>query len=99
MSTKGNIIVDILEKGHFEQFKNFLVPAGVDSNIKFVEENGEKKLLFDFGNRTIDFYSNCSTGMRSLTLFYYWLQRVKYGNEKPSFIFIDEFDAFYHLSL
>ena len=99
VNATANILVDIVEKGHLEQFKGFLQSAGLDSNIKLVEENGEKKLVFDFGNRAVDFYSSCSTGMRSLTLFYYWLQRVKYANEKPSFIFIDEFDAFYHLSL
>lgn len=36
-----------------------------------------------------------STGTRSLALFYYWYIRM----EQASFVFIDEFDAFYHFEL
>lgn len=36
-----------------------------------------------------------STGTRSLALFYYWYIRM----QKASFVFIDEFDAFYHFEL
>jgi AAA15 family ATPase/GTPase len=95
----NSILADIIEKGHFDNFKQFLSDAGVESNIKPIEVNGEKKILFVFNNRSIDFWTNCSTGMRSLTLFYYWLQKVKFENNPPSLIFIDEFDAFYHLSI
>jgi len=37
-------------------------------------------------------------GTVSLTLFYFWYQRLK-DKEKCSFLFIDEFDAFYHHAL
>jgi hypothetical protein len=95
----SSIIADIIDKGHFDNFKLFLSTAGVESNIKPTEVNGEKRILFEFKNRSIDFWSNCSTGMRSLTLFYYWLQKIKFENNSPSLLFIDEFDAFYHLSI
>jgi AAA15 family ATPase/GTPase len=95
----NNIVTDIIEKGHFDNFKKFLLSAGVESNIKVVEVNGEKNIVFDYPERTLDFFQNCSTGMRSLTLFYYWLQRIKFDDVPPSLIFIDEFDAFYHLSI
>ena len=36
-----------------------------------------------------------STGTRSLQLLYYWLQKMS----TASFVFIDEFDAFYHYKL
>jgi len=39
-----------------------------------------------------------SSGTKSLTLFYYWYQKVK-RNNNCKFLFIDEFDAFYHHSL
>ena len=42
-----------------------------------------------------DFFKIASTGTRSLALFYYWYIRM----EKASFVFIDEFDAFYHYEL
>lgn len=36
-----------------------------------------------------------STGTHSLTLLYFWIKHL----EKASFVFIDEFDAFYHFKL
>ena len=42
-----------------------------------------------------DFFKIASTGTRSLALFYYWYICM----EKASFVFIDEFDAFYHFEL
>jgi AAA15 family ATPase/GTPase len=39
-----------------------------------------------------------STGTYSLTFFYYWYQSIRQLS-KVSFLFIDEFDAFYHHSL
>lgn len=41
-----------------------------------------------------DFFKIASTGTRSLALFYYWYIRMK----NASFVFIDEFDAFYILN-
>jgi AAA15 family ATPase/GTPase len=32
-------------------------------------------------------------------LFYYWLQSLKSEEPRPSFLFIDEFDVFYHQDL
>ncbi|OJA03412.1 AAA family ATPase, partial [Bathymodiolus thermophilus thioautotrophic gill symbiont] len=34
---------------------------------------------------------------RSIALFYYWYQRIQ--SNKASFVFIDEFDSFYHHNL
>jgi AAA15 family ATPase/GTPase len=47
----------------------------------------------------IDFFDNCSTGMKSLSVLFYWLQNAIFNENPPSFIFIDEFDAFYHQHL
>lgn len=55
--------------------------------------------MYDFDRNELDFYSNCSTGVRSLTLFYYWIQSIRFSDNPPSLLFIDEFDAFYHLNL
>lgn len=95
----GDIMKDIIDKGHFNEFKEFLRSSELDSNLKLVTVNGESKFAFDFGEKTVDFWAACSTGVRSLTLFWYWLQRVKFEKTPPSFVFIDEFDAFYHLSI
>jgi AAA15 family ATPase/GTPase len=94
-----NIIDFIIEKSYVENFQEFLHHAEIDCNIKSVEINDKKQILFDFGNRSIDFLTNSSTGTKALTLFYYWFQRMEGESNKPSLVFIDEFDAFYHNSL
>lgn len=45
--------------------------------------------------RRVPFFSVASTGTKSLALFYYWYIKLK----NASFVFIDEFDAFYHHEL
>ena len=54
-------------------------------------------MAFNFKDRKIPFYDIYSTGTSALTLFYFWFQRIRESN--VSFLFIDEFDAFYHHEL
>lgn len=58
-------------------------------------KEGEKVLFCQFGNGRIPFDKIASTGTQSLMLLYYWLKQMK----GASFVFIDEFDAFYHFKL
>jgi AAA15 family ATPase/GTPase len=60
----------------------------------FFEYDTDKK-----GKILIDFFENCSTGMKSLTVLFYWLQNALFNEKPPSFIFMDEFDDFYHQRL
>ncbi len=46
-------------------------------------------------NVLVPFFQIASTGTKALELLYFWMRRA----EKASFIFIDEFDAFYHFKL
>lgn len=56
----------------------------------------EDKLLKCFiKGASVIFTEISSTGTHSLTLLYYWIQKMS----KASFVFIDEFDAFYHFKL
>ena len=92
----------IVERGNVDDFERFLNKAGVKCKLcvmKIQSNNGVvEDIGFDFGSKQIPFYGVASTGTKSLALFYYWLQRFK--DEKcVSFIFVDEFDAFYHHSL
>lgn len=66
-----------------QQFK-FAVPSPGDKNL-FCEVDG-KKILFD---------PIISTGTQALELLFYWIKRMK----DATFVFIDEFDAFYHFKL
>ncbi len=94
------ILKDIINNDHFEDFKEFLGRMGIENNIVIADDPSEgKKIVYDFGKRQIDFISNCSSGVRSLTHFYYWMQDIRFGDNPPSILFMDEFDAFYHLSL
>lgn len=56
---------------------------------------GENALVCEMGGVKIPFQWVASTGTKNLELQYYWLKEM--GN--ASFVFIDEFDAFYHFEL
>ncbi|HGY4398587.1 ATP/GTP-binding protein (plasmid) [Citrobacter freundii] len=96
------ITPDIVERGNVDDFERFLNEAGVMCKLCVMKTQGNDGIVedigFDFGNKKIPFYGIASTGTKSLALFYYWLQRFK-DDECVSFIFVDEFDAFYHHSL
>jgi hypothetical protein len=93
-----SITEDILKKGHLAEFEAFLNQAGVDCNLGVVELNGKEDIAFKFGENSLVFSDVASSGTRSLALFYYWLQRLREENS-ASFVFIDEFDAYYHHKL
>jgi AAA15 family ATPase/GTPase len=94
----GSILADIIEQNNVEDFEKFLNKAGIECKLIAVEELDKKTLAFDFGEKQIPFFSIASQGTKALSAFYYWFQRIR-GGEKVSFLFIDEFDAFYHHEL
>lgn len=94
-----SVINDIIERNNIMDFELFLNKAGIKCKLKIIEIEGKKSIVFDFGKKYIDFFRNSSTGTQSLTIFYYWLQRLKDDVNRPSLVFIDEFDAFYHQNL
>ena len=92
----------IIENHHFDDFKQFLEQAELDSNIIYKKQNDKNEkysIVFKYGDKEIDYWNNASTGMKSVSLFYVWFQFIKYGKNPPSLVFIDEFDAFYHAQL
>lgn len=97
-TSTGGIQDDIIERGNVPDLEAFLNKAGIACKLKVVKELDKDKIVFDFDGRDIALYDIASTGTRSLTLFYFWRQRLlESGN--VSFLFIDEFDAFYHHEL
>lgn len=99
-----NIIDDIIKQGYFDDFKSFFVAAGIDDEFDYQEVNGKTQLLVKYNkNRSMEFGTVSSSGMNSLLLLYFWLKYLlKNANDKektPSFVCIDEFDAFYHFEL
>lgn len=89
---------DIIEKGNVSKLENFLNNAGIESKLTVVKESDKDIIAFDFNGKTISFFRIASQGTKALTLFYFWLQKIKIES-KVSFLFIDEFDAFYHHEL
>ena len=98
------IFEEIINKNHFKDFVNFLAAAEVPNNIIFKKNGDQHSVFFNYeteqkNKNEIDFFYNCSTGMKTLSVLFYWLQSALFNEEPPSFVFIDEFDAFYHQRL
>lgn len=85
----------IVREGKIEEFELFLKEKQVDYNLVAVEVYGQKELCCKFNNSVVPFYTVASTGTKSLALFYYWYLKMS----KASFVFVDEYDAFYHFEL
>ena len=54
-------------------------------------------MCFDIDGVPVSFFGIASSGTKALALFYFWICRLE--EEKVKFLFIDEFDAFYHYEL
>lgn len=94
----------IVTNNLLDEFQSFLGKIGINYNLVSIEdsENDLKSIgvVFEGGRekRTKNFIDIASTGTRALTTFFYWFNKVK-SQDRPSLIFIDEFDAFYHFKL
>lgn len=79
-----------------QEFETFLNKYGVKCKLIFKEMiDGKKEIYFDYA-KPLPFSSNLSNGTKALTKFYIQYIAVK---NKPSFIYLDEFDAYYHFEL
>lgn len=85
----------IISKGLVRDFHDFLKSVS-GQDFDFVEpSSGDKQIFCRYGNGTVPFFQIASTGTMSLQLLYYWIKQM----DGASFVFIDEFDAFYHFRL
>lgn len=83
---KNNLVTD---------FSDFIKEVS-EQEFNFVPPNPQDKQLFcRIKKAVMPFGLVASTGTRSLQLLYFWLKHL----EQASFVFIDEFDAFYHFKL
>lgn len=85
----------IVRSGKMKQFESFLHDQGIDYELIALDNNGTNDLFCKFPRQAVFFNTIASTGTRSLALFYYWYLVM----EKASFVFVDEYDAFYHFEL
>ncbi|WP_406547670.1 ATP/GTP-binding protein [Succinimonas sp.] len=97
---KQCIAEKIIKDGLFSDLQNFFKAAGFEDVLDHAIMNGQEQLLIKYGNnKTLDFNHAASSGMKSLLLVYFWLRDIADITKCPSFIFIDDFDAFYHFEL
>jgi hypothetical protein len=95
MNGSESIAEGIVNSGKVKDFQEFLKENDILYDLYGCEVDGRKAIYCHFDHTDADFFKIASTGTRSLALFYYWYIRM----EKASFVFIDEFDAFYHYEL
>ena len=95
MNGSESIAEGIVNSGKVHDFQGFLKENNIEYNLYGCEVDGRKAIYCHFDHKDADFFKIASTGTRSLALFYYWYIRM----QKASFVFIDEFDAFYHYEL
>jgi AAA15 family ATPase/GTPase len=94
-----NIVEKIVKNNHFEDLKAFFREAGFSEELVHSNHTGREQLYIKYDRTLLDFTTAGSTGMRSLLLVYYWLEDIRKLEKCPSFVCIDEFDAFYHFEL
>lgn len=88
---------EIIRENKVGDFETFLNEANIECTLSVVNDGiGNKNIAFNFGKTKIPLIDIMSTGTSSLMLFYYW---HLYIQREVSFVFIDEFDAFYHHEL
>ena len=91
----ANLDEYIIKNKQTRDFEEFIHRVSGQS-FEFQEpKDDDKELYCVFGLGRIPFDKIASTGTQSLMLLYYWLKQMA----NASFVFIDEFDAFYHFRL
>lgn len=85
----------IFEKSNMKEFEKFLHKSGVDETLIAMENPSGEKVLYFNKKKPLPFLKTASNGTKALYTLFYWL---KTSNEL-SLLFIDEFDAYYHVEL
>lgn len=89
------ILQYIIENKYVSDFESFLNKCGVKEKICVKTEATGQPVLYFKHKRMVPFIRSASSGTISLTALYYWMKQL----EDVSFLWIDEFDAFYHFEL
>ncbi len=96
LETNTSFIDEYIIRNNFvKDFQTFLDEVS-NQKFEFVKQNpNDKHLMCYIKGAAVPFNLIKSTGTDSLMLLYFWYKQM----EKASFVFIDEFDAFYHFKL
>lgn len=85
----------IINNGLVSDFRKFLQEISGQKFEFATPVKGDKNLFSVVGKKKIPFNLISSTGTHALELLYFWTKRMS----DATFVFIDEFDAFYHFKL
>lgn len=85
----------IIKENLVDDFASFLEDVSGQTFVFVKPMAGDKILWCRFNGGRIPFEAIASTGTKTLVTLYYWIKKM--GD--ASFVFIDEFDAFYHFRL
>lgn len=86
-----NIDQYIVDNELLEKYEAFLGQYGVDEKLEVIELP-DKKVIYSKHKQKLPFFAIMSRGTSALSILFYWSCFF----QQTSFIFIDEFDAFYH---
>lgn len=94
----GTLDSYIIKEKRLKDFEVFLHDANIDCTLAVGKDyEGNDTICFDYGKKKIPIKKVSSTGTNALMLFYCWYLHILHS--EVSFVFIDEFDAFYHYEL
>lgn len=95
LSTPEDISLYFINNGLVEKFEQFLNEHGVHESLAAVTNPDGRKALYFKHKTLIPLFPTGSSGTIALAVYFYWTHFF----DKASFIFIDEFDAFYHCAV
>ncbi|MCI8557379.1 MAG: ATP-binding protein [Lachnospiraceae bacterium] len=91
----GSIGKNIVELDAVDEFREFLHELGIDVELVIGDDAEGKNLYCRYKNKLVLFQNIWSSGTRALAFLFLWYLQMR----DMSFVFIDEFDAFYHYEL
>ena len=80
---------------NLKKFEDFLKESGIYLELEMREESGQIYIDVNVDNQRLPFYEVASSGTIALVNFYIWYKKL----DTIKFLFIDEFDSFYHYKL
>ena len=99
-SPKYNLVKKIIENRNFEKLQQFFLEAGFTDKLTYKKNSlGEYNLFIQYDDKCLDFNDAASNGMKALLLIYYYLENKLNQDKRPSFVCIDNFDAFFSFEL
>lgn len=93
--SENNVVEYIINKDLVGDFENFLNECGINEKLICKESPDGKRALYFKKKRLIPFIQGASSGTIALSMFFFWFHEA----DILSFLWIDEFDAFYHYEL